>query len=120
MTKRARIESQNESTGSGSGEKLERELEVFRALKPYIGRCLTMNHDLNNPLTGILGYAEFMLMDASNLSDDQKSNLEQILRCAERMKEVVEGLSRLKSSAGSGLDLQEITDAYDAVPDCSD
>jgi hypothetical protein len=44
-----------------SAENSQEDLALFRALKPYIGHCLTLNHDLNNPLAGILGYAEFLL-----------------------------------------------------------
>jgi len=34
---------------------LRNELALFERIKPYLGRCLTLNHNLNNPLAGIIG-----------------------------------------------------------------
>ena len=45
-------------------EELKQEIALFRRLRPYLGHCLTMNHDINNSLSGILGYAEFLLDSA--------------------------------------------------------
>jgi len=101
-------------------EQLRQELAVYRALKPYLSRCLTMNHDLNNPLTGILGYTEFMLMDQGQLTDEQRSSLEQIARCAEQMRKVVEGLSHEKISLSGRIDLATVIEYYASEPGESD
>ncbi|MFQ5453736.1 MAG: histidine kinase dimerization/phospho-acceptor domain-containing protein, partial [Candidatus Zixiibacteriota bacterium] len=42
------------------------ELEVYQAIKPYIAHCLTMNHEINNPLAGIIGYSEFLLEESES------------------------------------------------------
>jgi len=97
---------------TGLSEQLREELAVYRALKPYLSRCLTMNHDLNNPLTGILGYTEFMLMDQETLTEEQRLNLEQIARCAEQMRLVVEGLSNEKIGLTGKLDLASVIEYY--------
>lgn len=91
------------------------DLTLFRALKPYIGHCLTMNHDINNPLAGILGYAEFMLSEPETLSEDQQHQLQKILHCAERIKKLVEALCEEKIALAEKCDLRVITDAYKKV-----
>ena len=98
-------------------DELRQELAVYRALRPYLSRCLTMNHDLNNPLTGILGYTEFMLMDQETLTDEQRANLEQIARCAEQMRTVVEGLSNEKIGLSGKVDLATVIEYYKTIVD---
>jgi signal transduction histidine kinase len=92
-------------------EELRTDIALFRALKPYLGHCLTLNHDLNNPLAGILGYAEFLLSD-DNLTTDQKHSLGQIVTCAERMKIMIEALCDHKIELSEKIDMDSITDAY--------
>ena len=92
-------------------EDLQQDLALFRALKPYLGHCLTMNHDLNNPLAGILGYAEFLQND-DNLTDDQRHSLSQIVTCAERMKALIEALCTDKLELAEKIDLASITESY--------
>lgn len=98
-------------------DQLRQELAVYRALRPYLSRCLTMNHDLNNPLTGILGYTEFMLMDQETLTAEQRANLEQIARCAEQMRTVVEGLSNEKIGLAGKVDLAAVIEYYKSMVD---
>jgi signal transduction histidine kinase len=88
---------------------------VYQALKPYIGHCLTLNHDINNPLAGILGYAEFMLSEPESLTEDQRQQLGKILHCAERIKKLVEALCDEKVALSEGIDLRVVTDAYKAI-----
>lgn len=88
---------------------------IYQALKPYIGHCLTMNHDINNPLAGILGYAEFMLSEPEGLSEDQRQQLGKILHCAERIKKLVEALCDEKIALSEGVDLRVVTDAYKKI-----
>ncbi|UCC44359.1 MAG: hypothetical protein JSU65_00045 [Candidatus Zixiibacteriota bacterium] len=97
---------------------LQKELEALRILRPYLARCLTLNHDINNPLAGILGYAEFLLDESSNLSVNQKQDLERIQNCAKRIKEIVDGLCEVKIALAEKLDLKTLTDRYaDQSPD---
>jgi len=90
------------------------DLALFRALKPYIGHCLTLNHDLNNPLAGIMGYAEFLQND-KNLTEDQKHSLSQITACAERMKNLIENLCTHKMELAEKMDLSVVTAAFSQV-----
>ncbi|MBU0985498.1 MAG: hypothetical protein KKA42_16615 [candidate division Zixibacteria bacterium] len=93
---------------------LKEEITLIRRLKPYIGQCLTMNHDINNPLSGILGYAEFILSEGDALTEDQRSGLEHILKCGERIKHIVESLGDHKLALAEKIDLESITSAYKA------
>ena len=94
------------------GEDLKEELAVFRALKPYIGHCLALNHDINNPLAGIIGYGEFLMEESSQLDETQKGYLRQIMQCAERIKKLVEDLCEEKIALTEGIDLKSVTEAY--------
>ncbi len=94
---------------------LKEELAVFRALKPYIGHCLTLNHDINNPLAGIIGYGEFLLEESGQLDERQKGYLRQMLQCAERIKKLVEDLCEEKVALAEGIDLKSVTEAYKNV-----
>ena len=91
-------------------EQLKLEITVYRILRPLIGRCLTLNHDLNNPLTGVMGYAEFLLLDKDGMSKDQRDNLQQIVSCAERMKALIDELAAEKSKVKDLVDLKAVTE----------
>lgn len=73
-----------------------------------------MNHDLNNPLAGILGYAEFLKADG-NLSEEQMNNVDQIITCAERMKRLIEALCEHKIAVSEEIDLGPVIEAYKKI-----
>lgn len=50
-------------------------------------------HEINNPLTGIMGYAE-MLQDAAPAGSPERARAHRIVQEAERVKEIVRGLLR--------------------------
>lgn len=80
----------------------------FELLKPLIKRCLRLNHDINNPLAGILGYAEFMLSSPESLTESTSKHLKQIMRAAERIKKLMEELGDEKIAISDKCDLQRI------------
>lgn len=88
---------------------LEEELELYKRLKPYIGHCLTMNHELNNSLSVILGYAEFLYEECGQLSDDQKQYLQNIIKSAEKMQDCVTDLSEEKIALNEKIDIKEVS-----------
>ena len=91
----------------------KKELDLIERLKPYLGHCLTLNHDLNNPLAGIIGYAEFLQEESDQLSDEHKEFVDQIMTCAERMRGVLENLSEEKIALSAELDLSEVVATYE-------
>ncbi len=96
-------------------EELKQEIALFRTLKPYLGHCLTLNHDINNLLSGILGYAEYMLTERDQLTPSQKSSLQQIMACAEKIKKVTDNLSEHKIALSEKIDMESITAAYKKI-----
>jgi len=96
-------------------EDLKEEIALFRVLKPYLAHCLTINHEINNPLAGVLGYAEFLLWDKKGLTNNQIEGLEEILRCAERIKKLVENLCEEKIALTEKIDLGALTKQYEKV-----
>ncbi len=79
------------------------EVVEHNRLKPLVDLCLNLNHDVNNPLTGILGYAEFLLMSETNLTVDQRTDLKQIVTCAERIQVLMGNLMSKLNETESAL-----------------
>ncbi len=95
---------------------MKREITVYRRLKPFIGLCLSLNHDINNPLTGVLSYAEILLSNVSNLTPDQRGDLEQLLKCAEKIQAQMDKLGDLKAALSSELDIAHLTETLERSP----
>ena len=101
-------------------EKQQEDLNLFEALKPYLGQCLTLNHDLNNPLTGIMGFTEFLLEESDQLSEEYKEIIGQINRCAERMHQVLNSLCEEKIALSRKVDIRSVIEAYQPTDQPSD
>ena len=101
-------------------EKQRTDLDLFEVLKPYLGQCLSLNHDLNNPLAGIVGYLEFLLEEADQLSDEHREFVEQINLCTERMCQVLDRLSEQKIALSTKVDLRSVIEAYQSTDKSSD
>lgn len=100
-------------TGEALTAEQKKELDLIEKLRPYLGHCLTLNHDLNNPLAGIIGYTEFLREESDQLSDEHKEFVDQIMRCAERIKRVLDNLSEEKIALSAELDFREIIATYE-------
>ena len=68
-------------------------------------------HELNNPLTGILGYAQLMLASAS--TEQMRSRLEQISSEAQRCHRIVEGLMNFSVAGESEKRLADINEVVE-------
>ena len=82
-------------------------------LKPLIEKALSLNHDLNNPLAGIVGYCEFMMDDEASLTPDQISYLKQIAKCADRIQKAITELSELKIQFSEQVDINQFLELLD-------
>ncbi len=91
---------------------LQDEFALFEALKPYIGRCLSLNHELNNVLAGILGYTDFLLEESDSLSEDQQHYVQQISKCADRIQKTLMSLSDQKIELGQNLDMRKVAEHF--------
>jgi signal transduction histidine kinase len=97
---------------SALSDQLKEELTIFQAIKPYIGRCLGLNHELNNVLAGILGYTDFLKEESEGMTEDQQHYIDQIQKCAERIQNTLMGLSDEKIELGQNLDLRQIAEQF--------
>jgi len=67
-------------------------------------------HEINNPLTGVLGFAE-LLRESPHLDEQERQDLEVIIRETKRAREIVRGLldyARETPSVPTRLDLNEV------------
>ncbi len=62
-----------------------------------IETAITINHEINNPLTAILGNIQLLLMDEDKLSKELKGKLEIVEESALKIKDVVQKLLKLTS-----------------------
>ena len=74
----------------------ETELARARWLAGIGETTIALEHEINNPLSALLGHAELLLMDRS-LSADQREQLEIVREQAARIAEVVRRLAKLKN-----------------------
>jgi len=75
------------------------------ALDLFLKRTLSLNHDLNNPLSGILGYAEFLLEESDGMSAEQRDFVKQVIVCAERMARLIADYCEAKDELSEKMDL---------------
>lgn len=68
-------------------------------------------HEINNPLTGILAYAELLNMSVND--EDIKKDLEKIINSAERCKKIVENLLTFSRQKTPSRSLESINDIID-------
>lgn len=92
-------------------EEFRQELRCYLALKPYIAHCIAMNHDLNNPLAGIIGYSELMIEDSAT-PPEIREQLKQILTCALRIHYFVDQLCLEKIEQNQKISLKDLEELY--------
>ena len=98
--------------------RLEEELAQMRRMES-IGRLAGgMAHDFNNMLTPILSYAT-MLRDDLPADDERRTDLGEVVRAAERARDLVRQLlaySRRQAFALRPLDLSELVRGFELLP----
>lgn len=100
-------------TKSGAVDELdEDEYQVFQILKPYIYTCLSFSHDINNPLAGIMGFAELLKEESNDMSESQIKLINRVLECAEKIKSSVNQLCDIKDELTNKVKNKNILEAY--------
>jgi len=74
----------------------EAELARARWLAGIGETTIALEHEINNPLSALLGHAELLLMDRA-LTDDQRRQLELVRAQAARIADIVRHLAKLKN-----------------------
>jgi DNA-binding response OmpR family regulator len=74
----------------------EEELARSRWLAGIGETTIALEHEINNPLSALLGHAELMMMD-NGLNEDQQEQLRIIQEQAARIAQVVRRLAKLKN-----------------------
>jgi len=82
--------------------------KLFRAVTPLVSACLAANHEINNWLSGIFGYTEFLQTEAESLNDEQKKYLDKIMHCAERIQFRINNIAAVKSSLAAEVDMDRL------------
>lgn len=76
------------------------------AIEAFLKRFLSINHDLNNPLSGILGYGEFLLEESESFTPDQVDYVKQVVVCAERMSALIASYCEAKDELAEVIDVR--------------
>ena len=85
--------------------------------------AVTVNHEINNPLTAILGNVQLLLLHREDLDDDLRNKLTVIEESASKIKDVTQRLLRLTSARAtdyaSGVSMIDLSES-EASEDKSD
>ncbi|MCX6835596.1 MAG: hypothetical protein NTW07_10775 [candidate division Zixibacteria bacterium] len=79
--------------------------------------AVTVNHEINNPLTAILGNVQLLLMHRKDLDDELRNKLNVIEASASKIRDVTQKLLRLTSSRtteyAAGTSMIDLSDPDD-------
>ncbi|MCG8425258.1 MAG: response regulator [Proteobacteria bacterium] len=65
-------------------------------------------HDLRDPLTSVLGFAELLLARSQESDDEERSSLQKVVRSALRMQETIDALLLLANVSRQAIELKPI------------
>jgi len=83
----------------GLGKELAPTKEAFdkERLSAIVETAVAVNHEVNNPLTAILGNVQLLLLNQDDLNEDLRSKLKTIEASALKIKDVTQRLMRITS-----------------------
>lgn len=97
---------------SGSGSDIAEQLKQGRQ-QAINETAVAVNHEINNPLTAILGNVQLMLMQADDLDPDLKTKLDTIEAAAMKIRDVTKALLTARTSGtieyGNGTNMIDLT-----------
>jgi len=83
---------------SGHNQIPSQEFLDKKRLEAIVETAVTVNHEVNNPLTAILGNVQLLLMKRQEMDDDLRRKLEIIEQSAVKIKDVTQKLLRLTTA----------------------
>lgn len=84
--------------GEGSAAGAGQDIIDKERLEAIIEVAVTVNHNVNNPLTAILGNVQLLLLDQEGMDETLKNRLKTIETSALKIKDVTQKLLRLSSA----------------------
>ncbi len=85
-------------------------VEGQACLKEFFSAQFELNHDLNNPLAGIVGYLELALTDSETIPTRPRELLKNVQKCADRMDELIQEYVKSKRRLQNTVDLSDVVD----------
>ncbi|HWR83748.1 MAG TPA: histidine kinase dimerization/phospho-acceptor domain-containing protein [Candidatus Deferrimicrobium sp.] len=101
--------------GIASGKSIPRELLSKERLSAIIETAVAVNHEVNNPLTAILGNVQLLLLKRRDLDADLTAKLKTIETSALKIKDVTQRLMRI--TAPKSVEYSEGTKMLDLSSD---
>lgn len=83
--------------GMGKDTTIDKALIDREKLGAVVETAVTVNHEINNPLTAILGNVQLLLLKNENLDDELKAKLRTIEISAMKIRDVTQRLLKLTS-----------------------
>ena len=77
-------------------KRLEQELIEKEKLAIFTETAIAVNHEINNPLSPILGNAQMLLQNADNLDEDTVKRLQAIYKNAQRIQKITQKLRQIR------------------------
>ena len=87
--------------------------EGIEDLKRFASKLITLNHDLNNPLAGVVGYLELAMTSGDTLPPDTLEMLNNVQRSAELLQEVINRLTQAKRRLQASVDISQLEEGFE-------
>jgi len=99
---------------TGGGAAIPKELLDKERLSAIVDTAVTVNHEINNPLTAILGNVQLLLLKHEDLDDELKAKLKVIEESAGRIRDVTQKLMQVTTPRTveytSGTNMLDLSD----------
>lgn len=103
---------------ASSGKSASTEIIEKERLGAVLQTAVTVNHEINNPLTAILGNIQLLLMKRKDLDDELVTKLKTVEEAALKIKDVTQRLLRVTSARSvdyaEGTSMLDISDPDDS------
>jgi signal transduction histidine kinase len=103
--------------GMASGKGVDKDLLEKERLGAVVETAVTVNHEINNPLTAILGNVQLLLLKRDTLDEELQRKLETIEEAAMKIRDVTQKLLNLTSARSveysEGASMLDLSDEED-------
>ena len=82
---------------AGKDQAISRDVLDKERLGAIVETAVTVNHEINNPLTAILGNVQLLLLKRSDMDEELRGKLQTIEEAAMKIRDVTQRLLKMKS-----------------------